>query len=105
MAWYLSKYIGKDLRPVDKETGELLRRKYRTFAISKIAREKSQPLTYISYISTLFNGRKQRNFELDPEQIEPGLPMRVNPSDYGWKWTGHGQTYIGFRKNSAKKSQ
>lgn len=101
MAWYLSKYIGKELRAVDEETGELVRKKYRTFAISPLARKESQPLVYHSYISELYNGTKQRIFELSPDLIEPGLPMHVDPQGFNWKWTGHGQTYVGFARKKA----
>jgi hypothetical protein len=107
MAWYMSKYIGKNLG----EPGT--RKKYRTFGISETARQESQPMLYSSFISKDFSNRTNRAFVLDDEQLSDlidkagpnaELPVQtiVNPYDFDWKWTGHGQTFSGFRRDSEK---
>jgi hypothetical protein len=99
MAWYMSKYIGKDL---EKPAG-MKRRPYRTFAISQRARRESQPLLYVGQLSDTWRGLKERQFTLSDEQVEEGLPQTVNPHNYRWKWTGHGQTYCGFLREPTEK--
>lgn len=94
MCWYLTKYIGKSIAEAEKGS----RRTFRTFAISEEARRESQPLIYESAITELWTGLHQRTFFLRENQIEPGRPGTVNPHNYRWKWTGHGQTYTGFVK-------
>jgi hypothetical protein len=101
MCWYLTKYIGKSIGEAEK--GQ--RKKFRTFAISQNAREKSQPLLYHSQIVQHHDGRHNRIFTLNDEQIEPDLPYTINPNSFGWKWTGHGQTYIGFKKIRSEEPQ
>lgn len=113
MAWYLSKYIGKDL--VDSEQ-KRTRKKYRTFAISERARKESLPLLYNSFISRDFSNRTNRVFVLDDEPLSDlidkygdtgSLPVEteLNPNSFDWIWTGHGQTFSGFRQTDGKKSQ
>lgn len=105
MAWYMSKYIGKD---VDTNREQGTRRPYRTFAISETARKESQPLVYDSFIIENYRGLKDRLFNLSERHLEDIAetpekmpPTSVNPHNYSWRWTGHGQTYVGFvRKRS-----
>lgn len=107
MCWYLTKYIGKSIG--ESEKGQ--RRKFRTFAISEKARVESQPMVYHSRIVEHYNGTHNREFYLCDEQSEyiaenfetlSSLPPTIiNPKAFGWKWTGHGQTYIGFAKKKA----
>lgn len=94
MCWYLCKYIGKSLGDAEKSQ----RKKFRTFAISQRARKESQPLVYHSRIVEHYNGTHNREFFLNDDQVGPGLPYLIDPKKFGWKWTGHGQTYIGFQK-------
>lgn len=113
MAWYLSKYIGKDL---DSSESPRARKKYRTFAISEQARRESQPLLYNSFIAKDFSNRHQRVFALDDEHLSDlidkhgdsgSLPVEtyLNPNKFDWKWTGHGQTFSGFLQTGDKKPQ
>lgn len=110
MAWYLSKYIGKDI----SQAGT--RRNYRTFAISKVARQESEPMLYSSFIAKDFSNRHVRRFVLDDERISDlidksgdsgtvNVPFEVDPHRFSWKWTGHGQTYSGFLQKPRKKTQ
>jgi hypothetical protein len=106
MCWYLTKYIGKSIGDAERSQ----RRKFRTFAISQEARERSQPLLYQSRIAELYDGRHTREFTLCDEQTEYIAenfetlkhipPTIIDPKSFGWKWTGHGQTYIGFKKQN-----
>lgn len=105
MAYYMSKYLGKD-RGVKyaNDDGEVLKRKpYRSFAISQRARKESQPLIYTAHATELYTGLHQRQFLLSDDQAEEGIPFTVNPHNYRWKWTGHGQTYVGFVKEHTEK--
>jgi hypothetical protein len=97
MCWYLTKYIGKSIGDAEKGALKGQRRKFRTFGISQEARKMSQPLLYDSYAVQNYNGRYSRQFVLNDDQLEPGLPTHINPHAFNWKWTGHGQTYIGFQ--------
>jgi hypothetical protein len=95
MAYYMSKYIGKALDPLERlKTG----RKPRTFGISQLCAKESQPLIYVAKVQETFSGLHQREFFLHDDQIEEGLRMQENPRAFKWKWTGRGQTYTGFRK-------
>lgn len=119
MCWYLTKYIGKSVGDSEKSKGRE-RSKFRTFAVSQEAREKSQPLVYHSYLTENYNGLRDRIFELPLDTVadyidredrlrDPVPPTSINPRQFSWRWTGHGQTFIGFKKNSdksfTKKSQ
>jgi hypothetical protein len=97
MAFYMSKYIGKSIDEFEALKGM---RKPRTFAISQLAAKESQPLTYQAEISQLWTGLHSRRFSLIDDQIDEGVPMEVNPKSFRWKWTGHGQTYIGFKRDT-----
>lgn len=107
MAWYMSKYIGKDLQ-VDQETGELLtsKRPYRTFAISQEAKKLSAPVLYQAEIKALYTGRNERVFLSDDfDAVSRGAPGQINPKLYSWKWTGHGQTYVGIKKKLSQSEK
>lgn len=110
-AWYLTKYLGKDIgkgKPgtkVDTLADLSPARSFRRFHVSKSLAELSQPLIYGEEITTLMTGLHQRDFTLSNDMIEEGIPYYFNAKKYRWKWTGHGQTYIGaprswFRKRS-----
>lgn len=108
MCWYLTKYIGKSIGNAEKSQ----RKKFRTFAISEQARIESQPLLYQSRIAELYDGRHERTFHLSDEQLdrmadnpERMPPTIIDPKSFGWKWTGHGQTYIGFKKQNYAAEQ
>lgn len=92
MCYYMTKYLGKSVGTFEK--GE--RKQFRTFGISQEARKASEPLIYQGKVFENYNGHHQRTFFLQDDQIEEGLPLQVNPLDYGWRWTGHANTYIGF---------
>lgn len=97
MSWYLTKYLGKAIGDCEKRAkGQ--RSTFRTFAISQEARKSSEPLLYRSRTQLLWTGLRQREFQLQDDQIEEGVKMTENPRDFAWKWTGHGQTYVGVRK-------
>ena len=96
-AWYLSKYLGKSLGDCEKpRQGE--RKTFRQFGISQEAGERSRPLVYVDRVTKLYSGLHHREFQLRDEDLEPGLPTTVDPYQFDWKWTGHGQTYTGFLK-------
>lgn len=100
MAWYMSKYIGKDIN-LDQETGEVRpgRKPYQTFRISAQAAQMSQPVIYQAEIKTLYTGFNERIWVSDDfEAIERGAPGQISANSYSWKWTGRGQTYVGFKK-------
>jgi hypothetical protein len=97
MAYYMSKYIGKSIDEFEHLEGK---RKPRTFAISQTAAKESQPLTYQAHLTELWTGLHTREFFLQDDQIEEGRPIQVNPKSFRWKWTGHGQTYIGFKRET-----
>ena len=104
MAYYMSKYIGKDQGKAHAdEDGVVKRKPYRSFAISQTARRESQPLIYNAHATELWTGLHQREFFLSDDQIEPGIPYTVNPHNFRWKWTGHGQTYVGFVREPTEK--
>lgn len=107
MCWYLTKYIGKGLGDFEKVEGV---RRPRTFAISQEARIKSEPVLYHSYLTENYTGLRDRSFELPSEAIAeyidndlPLPPSHINPRHFSWRWTGHGQTHIGFLKDSHRK--
>ncbi len=103
-AWYLTKYLGKSI--ADCEKGAIKgKRSFRTFAISQEAAKASEPLIYEARITKLFTGLHQRTFELQDDFIEPGVPYLFNTKSKSWKWTGHGQTYIGRPKEWANRMQ
>jgi hypothetical protein len=94
--WYLTKYLGKSIGQPEK--GALKNKPVRTFGISQIARKESEPLIYEAKITKLFTGLHSRQFELIPDQIDEGIPIVFNTASKHWKWTGHGQTYVGTPK-------
>jgi len=111
MAWYLGKYVGKDLAQVPGQ-----KKGYRTFAISEVARKESEPVLYTSFIAKDFTGRANRRFLLDDERISDlidksgpsgklNVPFEINPRRFSWKWTGHGETYSGFIQKKPGKTQ
>jgi hypothetical protein len=102
MCWYLTKYLGKTIGEFEKIEGV---RRPRAFAISQALAKASQPVVYHSYLSENWNGFRDRHFELTMEDIEAYVdvhgvlpPTRLNPRNFSWRWTGHGQTHIGFLK-------
>lgn len=97
MSWYLTKYLGKAIGDAEKP-GLKQRSTFRTFGISQEAAKSSEPLLYHSRAQQLWTGLHQREFYLNNDQIEEGLPATVDPSSFSWKWTGHGQTYCGILK-------
>lgn len=103
MSWYLTKYIGKAIGESEKSS----RRKFRTFAISQEARQMSQPVLYNAWINKDFSNRLNRSFEIDDDHLEemaeglrPVAPTNINPRAFSWRWTGHGQTFVGFKKRN-----
>jgi hypothetical protein len=107
MCWYLTKYIGKSLGGFEKIKGV---RRPRTFAISQEAAKLSQPVIYNSFLAQNFSGFRDRKFEISNEDLERlidhpgGLPsLHLNPRTFSWRWTGHGQTFIGFLKDSHRE--
>lgn len=104
MSWYLTKYLGKSIGECEKGAiNGVGRRNFRTFQISQEARKASEPLVYHSRTAQLFNGLHQRTFFLNDDQIEEGVPFTVEPLSFKWRWTGHGQTYVGIRKENQSK--
>jgi hypothetical protein len=102
MAWYLTKYIGKDIgAPENRAKGQ--RKGFRTFAVSQECGKASEPLLFHSRIMENYKGMHQREFYLNDDQVEEGLPQLVNPSQFSWRWTGHGNTFIGFDKKPGRK--
>jgi hypothetical protein len=100
MSWYLTKYLGKSIGDCEKpRQGQ--RSAFRTFGISQEAGKASEPLVYHSRACELYNGTHQREFFLNDDQIEEGLPATVDPSLFSWRWTGHGQTYCGILKKKS----
>lgn len=103
MCWYLCKYIGKSIGDAERSTGK---KSLRAFAISQEARAKSAPLVYHSYAVENYGGFRSREFTLPIETVGERLtldenflpPTSFNPRTYSWRWTGHGQTFIGFQK-------
>lgn len=129
MCWYLTKYIGKSIgdaerpgnkkafsRSQDDPSAQITeikpqRRKFRTFAISQEARKKSAPLVYHEYHSERITGFRDRIFHLPMDTVGNYLdligclpPTSVNPRNFSWRWTTHGQTYIGFQKKQINTS-
>lgn len=102
--WYLTKYLGKAIGQEEKGALKGMR-SFRTFAVSQEAAKQSEPLLYEAKISLLYTGLHQRTFELVPDQIEEGRPFLFNTNSKSWKWTGHGQTYVGRPKEWANTSQ
>lgn len=108
MSWYMTKYIGKGVGDTEKNKSGEQKYRFRTFAISQEAREKSQPLTYVAELQHTYRNTLHRSFVLsenDPHYSEAEYPHTFNPHGYRWKWTGNGQTYTGFPKQDRKKSQ
>lgn len=101
MCWYLTKYIGKSIGESERKQ----RRNFRTFAISQEARQKSQPLLYNSVAALNYDNKWDRHFVLNDDQVEEHLPYHINPRHFSWRWTGHGQTHIGFKKVFAESGQ
>jgi hypothetical protein len=103
MCWYLTKYIGKSIGDAERSGNK---KSFRTFAISQEARKKSQPVVYHSYAVEHYGGFRSREFTLPLDTVEELLtihenslpPTSLNPRLFSWRWTGHGQTFIGFRK-------
>lgn len=113
MAFYLTKYIGKDVGEKEstlKIQSPLITRKPRTYDISRDLRQLSKPLIYGEEISLLFNGLHKRDFTLSNEQCEEYYerseqPPKLNPYAWKWHWTGHGNTYIGRPKSWKEKTK
>lgn len=104
MSWYMSKYIGKGLSDAEIQLRDSGKR-FRTFAISQEATQKSQPLIYESEIHHTWSNTHVRTFTICDEQAEPGVPGTFTPQGYDWKWTGHGHCYTGFPKRSDRQKQ
>lgn len=107
MCWYMTKYIGKALGEHEKVKDQ---RRPRSFHISKIARAESQPLLYRSFLTEHYSGFRERQFMLSNEQLDAFAdtpermpPHTVNPRHFSWRWTGHGQTFVGFLKDDHRQ--
>lgn len=99
MAYYLSKYIGKN---VSGKKG--LIRRVRAFAISEELRELSAPAIYHDEYITLFNNKHERQWTCEqlPDWIETEGYLRTER--YRWKQPNElHNVFIGTLKKIAKK--
>jgi len=108
MSWYLCKYLGKGLEDKSNDPLKLKLKNPRAFHVSRDLANNSKPKIFGEEITLLFNGLHQREFTLSNEQCEAYYerseqPPKLNPYSYEWKWTGHGQTYIGRSKRWKQK--
>lgn len=109
MSWYMCKYFGKDLGSEKTPMHDGLKlRKPRSFHVSRDLAARSKPLIFGEEISLLFTGLHKRDFVLSNEQSEDYYergeqPPKMNPYRYDWRWTGHGNTYIGVTKKRKQK--
>lgn len=109
MAWYMCKYFGKDLGKKTDPSAELIKvKRPRSFQVSSELATLSQPLIFGEEISTTLVGLHKREFVLSNDQSEEfyereQAPPKLNPYRYEWRWTGHGQTYIGRLKKWKQK--
>lgn len=105
-AWYLCKYIGKNLGDDD---GEEQQRRVRSFHVSRDLAISSAPILYgEEIIHSQFTHLHSRKFVIANDHelyYEQGrAPPEFNPHSVAWRWTGHGQTYIGRPKNWKTKT-
>lgn len=102
MARYLCKYLGKSIG--EGETTARVRR----FHVSQELAKLSQPLIYgEEIVESKWTKLHSRVFVLSnvdaAEFYEQGrAPPEFQPRDWSWKWTGHGDTYIGIKKKEVK---
>lgn len=113
-AWYLTKYIGKSIGDgsIDYlcEAGfpqTKYKKAVRTFGMSEQLSENSQPLLFESDYHTT-ERRSIQIFRSGTHTVETKERVFTNAygmeitehelKEYDWRWTGHGETFIGLKK-------
>jgi hypothetical protein len=117
-AWYLCKYIGKTFGKALNSTEEVTapKSRYRKFGMSEALAELSQPTLFHSeYITDRIERVKnhvmfREEWKMKEAYVDVDIKRRVwcdsdgvqieddLLKDYDWKWTSHGQTYIGMNR-------
>lgn len=122
-AWYLTKYLGKSIN--DKHSSYLAEAGYpatsykkavRSFGMSENVALLSQPdlfesqNLFVSHQASVqtTRGVEQHEIKRFDERVFIGQSGQLSEQDlqrYDWKWTGHGETFLGFRKDSPTKGR
>lgn len=122
-AWYLTKYLGKSIN--DKHSNYLCEAGYpstnykkavRGFGMSENVALLSQPdlfesqNLFTSHQASVQTTRGLESVTIDKfdQRVFIGESGQLSERDlqtYNWKWTGHGETFLGFRKDRPKRSR
>jgi hypothetical protein len=117
--WYLAKYIGKSIGDNGHDSylceagfpATKYKRAVRSFAISEMLREWSQATLFkATYVNretgeVIYSILQTAGTKVEIDRVfhswNSGLLIELTEREietYKWRWTGHGETYIGYKR-------